>query len=346
MINEKNGGKKTFFACSLSLSSFPFPGRVGGVRRIARGDSARDGDALASPRHDGLWVVRVSVQLNAAPLRGDEAFGVGRDGRTSVGRSFGRLKLGQFPDGFRLAHPFEKDVQAILEVGNFHHNLEAIIFAHRLAKQGAFVVFFRVSEHGVVRLVSFGQDLVEQIRHGLAKKQNGFSQAVVEKFKDVISSFFVEADFDVSVSEEEFHLGQIPRKFRLGGSDGAWVLAENSNLDRFRFPFFVFGEQVLGGLLAVAIPFMAFGGVFSGLFDGSSGGDERDFFSFDGGGGFGGFLGSQKVFGLLLLDGLVASVLVVVGVTDVWRSQGSRKLCLLRHDTLGRSWSTRAEVRC
>lgn len=335
MINEKkNGEKKTFFARSLSLSSFPFPGRVGGVRQIARGDSARDGDAFASPRHDGLWVVHVSVQLNAAPLRGDEAFGVGRDGRTSVGRSFGRLKLGQFPDGFRLAHPFEKDVQAILEVGNFHHNLEAIIFAHRLAKQGAFVVFFRVSEHGVVRLVSFGQDLVEQIRHGLAKKQNGFSQAVVEKFKDVISSFFVEADFDVSVSEEEFHLGQIPRKFRLGGSDGAWVLAENSDLDRFRFPFFVFGEQVLGGLLAVAIPFMAFGGVFSGLFDGSSG-DERDFFSFDGG-GFGGFLGSQKVFGLLLLDGLVASVLVVVGVTDVWRSQGSRKLCLLRHDTLGR----------
>jgi hypothetical protein len=111
-------------------------------------------------------------------------------------------------------------------------------------------------------------------------------------------------------------------------------LAENSDLDRFRFPFFVFGEQGLGGLLAVAIPFMAFGGVFSGLFDGSSG-DERDFFSFDGG-GFGGFLGSQKVFGLLLLDGLVASVLVVVGVTDVWRSQGSRKLCLLRHDTLGR----------
>lgn len=341
----KKMGEKKHFSLALSLSSFPFPGRVGGVRQIARGDSARDGDAFASPRHDGLWVVHVSVQLNAAPLRGDEAFGVGRDGRTSVGRSFGRLKLGQFPDGFRLAHPFEKDVQAILEVGNFHHNLEAIIFAHRLAKQGAFVVFFRVSEHGVVRLVSFGQDLVEQIRHGLAKKQNGFSQAVVEKFKDVISSFFVEADFDVSVSEEEFHLGQIPRKFRLGGSDGAWVLAENSDLDRFRFPFFVFGEQVLGGLLAVAIPFMAFGGVFSGLFDGSSGGDERDFFSFDGG-GFGGFLGSQKVFGLLLLDGLVASVLVVVGVTDVWRSQGSRKLCLLRHDTLGRSWSTRAEVRC
>ena len=330
-------GEKKHFSLALSLSSFPFPGRVGGVRQIARGDSARDGDAFASPRHDGLWVVHVSVQLNAAPLRGDEAFGVGRDGRTSVGCSFGRLKLGQFPDGFRLAHPFEKDVQAILEVGNFHHNLEAIIFAHRLAKQGAFVVFFRVSEHGVVRLVSFGQDLVEQIRHGLAKKQNGFSQAVVEKFKDVISSFFVEADFDVSVSEEEFHLGQIPRKFRLGGSDGAWVLAENSDLDRFRFPFFVFGEQVLGGLLAVAIPFMAFGGVFSGLFDGSSGGDERDFFSFDGGRGFGGgVLGSQKVFGLLLLDGLVASVLVVVGVTDVWRSQGSRKLCLLRHDTLGR----------
>jgi len=36
------------------------------------------------------------------------------------------------------------------------------------------------------------------------------------------------------------------------------------------------------------------------------------------------------------LDGLVTSVLVVVGVTDVWRSQGSRKLCLLRPDTLGR----------
>jgi len=291
---------------------------------------ARDGNAFASPRHDGLWVVRVSVQLNAAPLRGDEAFGVGRDGRTSVGRSFDRLKLGQFPDGFRLAHPFEKDEKAILEVGNFHHNLEAIIFAHRLAKQGALVVFFRVSEHGVVRLVNFGQDLVEQIRHALAKKQNGFSQAVVEKFKDVISSFFVEADCDVSVSEEEFHLGEIPRKFFLddgGGGNGAWVLAENSDLDRFRFPFFVFGEQGLGGLLAGFMAFGGGGGGFSGLFDGSSG----DFdFSFDGG-GFGGVLGSQKVFRLLLLDGLVASVLVVVGVTDVWRSQGSGEL---RHDTV------------
>ena len=36
MRNEKNGEKKTFFARSLSLSSFPFPGRVGGVRQIAR----------------------------------------------------------------------------------------------------------------------------------------------------------------------------------------------------------------------------------------------------------------------------------------------------------------------
>ena len=35
MINEKMGEKK-HFSLALSLSSFPFPGRVGGVRRIAR----------------------------------------------------------------------------------------------------------------------------------------------------------------------------------------------------------------------------------------------------------------------------------------------------------------------
>jgi hypothetical protein len=36
MINEKMGEKNIFRSLSLSLSSFPFPGRVGGVRQIAR----------------------------------------------------------------------------------------------------------------------------------------------------------------------------------------------------------------------------------------------------------------------------------------------------------------------
>ncbi len=123
---------------------------------------------------------------------------------------------------------------------------------------------------------------------------------------------------------------------------------EKPDLGRFRFPFFVVGEQGLGGLLAV-IPFMVFGG-FSGLFGGSSGGDGDFVFLFGpvNGGSFSGVLQSQKLFCLSLFNGLIAGVLVVLDIA-VWQSKGSGEcLCLLRHDPTDArvGWSIDRSVDC
>jgi hypothetical protein len=324
---EKLKVKQSSLSLSVSVSLL--------VAAADVGSSAKEGDAFASPSHDGRRVVCVSVQLNATPLGGDKAFRVGRDGRAVVGGLADQFELRQFSDGFRLAHPLEKDVQAVLEAGNFHHDFEAVVFAHRLAKLSAFVVLFPLSEHGVVRLVNVRQDLGEQGRHVLAKQQDRFSQAVVEKFENVISGFFVDAGSNVSVFQIEFHLRRAPRPFFLGaGGKGRGVVAENPHLGRFLFPFFVVGKEDLGGLLAV-IPFMAFGGGLSGLFGGRGGNDQRFVFSFGaraaglGVVGRSGVLRSQKIFSLSLFTGFVVVVLVVVeGVVDVgWRQRSSK----LRH---------------